>query len=167
MGYYIIIRGSAGVGKTTIGKLLAKKIKAEIIRFDKIMKSLGMDYIPGDKWIPLERFLKAHEIKIPELKEKLQNGINLIIDHNFYHKEQIEDLIKSLDSEHFVFTLKADLNECIKRDKTRKGELGEQATKDVFRLVSAFNYGIDIDTNGKTPAEIVDEILHHLPKPNK
>lgn len=167
MGYYIIIRGSAGVGKTTISNLLAKKIKAEIISFDKIMKSLGADYVPGDKWIPLEAFLKAHEIELPNLKEKLQNGINLIIDHNFYHKEQIEDLIKSLGFQHFVFTLKADLNECIRRDKTRKGELGKEATKSVFKLVSAFNYGIDIDTNEKTPAEIVDEILHHLPKPNK
>jgi len=166
MGYFIIIRGSASVGKSTISKLLAEKINAEIIHFDKVMKSLGMDYIPGDKWIPLDKFLKADKTKIPEFKEKLEKGISLIIDGNFYHKEQIEDLVNSLDSQNFIFTLKADLKECVKRDKTRKSELGEQATTDVFNLVSAFDYGINIDTNEKTPAEIVDEIISRLFKSN-
>lgn len=164
MSYFIIIRGSAGVGKSTISKLLATKIKAEVINFDEVMKGLGMDYIPGEKWIPLEKFLRVDEIKIPEFMGKLKNGINIIIDGNFYHKEQIEDLVKTLDFKGFVFTLKADLDECVKRDKTRKGVLGEQATTDVFKLVSAFDYGINIDTNGKTPAEIVDEIISFLPK---
>ena len=162
MSYYILIRGPAGVGKSTVSRLLSKQIKAEVIHFGEIMKSLGLDYIPGDKWIPLHKFVKAHEIKIPELKDKLASGNNLVIDHNFYHKEQIEDLLKNLQFEHFIFTLKADLNECIRRDKTRPGELGEQATKDVYELVSAFDYGISIDTNGKTPTQVVDEILHHF-----
>ncbi|GAI45589.1 unnamed protein product, partial [marine sediment metagenome] len=30
----------------------------------------------------------------------------------------------------------------------------------------AFDYGVNIDTNGKTPAEIVDKIISCLPKPN-
>jgi dephospho-CoA kinase len=164
MSYFIIIRGSAGVGKSTISKLLAERIKAEIIHFDKVVKSLGMDYIPGDKWISLDKFLKADKIKISEFRDKLEKGINLIIDGNFYYKEQIEDLVNSLDFPNYIFTLKADLQECIKRDKTRDGELGEQATTDVFKLVSAFDYGTDIDTNGKTSAEIIGEIISSLPK---
>jgi len=158
MSYFVIIRGPAGVGKSTISRLLAKKIKAEIIHFDEVMNTLGLDYIPGDKWIPLNKFLKADKIKIPEFINKLKKGTNLIIDGNFYHKEHIEDIINNLDFPNKVFTLKADMQECIKRDQTRKGELGEQATKDVFKLVSAFDYGIDIDTNKKTPEEIADEI---------
>ena len=106
MGYFIIIRGPAGVGKSTISRLLAKRINAEVVHFEKIMKSMGLDYIPGDKWIPLNKYLKAHKMKIPELKGKLKKGTNLIIDHNFYHKKQIEDLIENLDSEYFAFTIK-------------------------------------------------------------
>jgi broad-specificity NMP kinase len=166
MSYFIIIRGSAGVGKSTISKLLAENIKAEIIHFDKVMKSLEMDYILGDKWIPLDKFLKADKIKIPEFRDKLEKEINLIIDGNFYHKEQIEDLINNLEFPNYIFTLKADLQECIKRDKSRDGELGEKATTDVFKLVSAFDYGTVIDTNGKTPTEIIDEIISSLPKSN-
>jgi len=164
MTYFTIIRGSAGVGKSTISKLLAKIINAEVFHFDEILKELEMNYISGEKWIPLDKFLKADKLKIPEFREKLENGINIIIDGNFYHKEQIDDLIKNLNYNNHVFTLKADLDECIKRDKSRINKLGEQSTKDVFNLVSAFDYGTNIDTNGKLPFEIVDEILSYLPK---
>lgn len=167
MSFFIIIRGPAGVGKSGISKRAARKIKAEVIHFDQIMDKLGLDYIPGDKWIPLNKFLKADKIMIPKFKKKLENGKNIILDGNFYHKQQIEDLIGSLDFPHFVFTLKADLKECIKRDKTRSGELGEQATEDVFKLVSTFDYGNVIDTSNKTPADIAREIISLLPKPNK
>ena len=164
MTYFTIIRGSAGIGKSTISKLLAKIINAEVVHFDEIMKELEMDYISGEKWIPLDKFLKADKLKIPELKEKLEDGINIIIDGNFYHEEQIEDLIKNLNYENYIFTLKADLDECIKRDESRTNNLGEQATTAVFKLVSAFDYGTNIDTNGKLPFEIVDDILSYLPK---
>lgn len=143
------------------------KIKAEVVHFDKIMKKLGMDYVSGDKWIPLHKFLKADKIMIPKFKDKLDKGKNIVLDGNFYHKGQIEDLVMGLDFPNFVFTLKAGLKECVKRDKTRSGELGEQATSDVFKLVSAFDYGMIINTEGKTPNTIVNEIISYLPVPSK
>ena len=143
MGYLIIVRGAAGVGKSTVSRMLAKRIRADVVYFEKIMKSYGLDFIPGDKWIPLEKFLKAHDKIVPELREKLR-GTNLVIDHNFYHRDQIEDLIEKVNCKHFIFTLKAELVECIKRDKTRKDDLGEEAVRDVFKLVSEFDYvGLD------------------------
>jgi len=161
MSCYIIIRGPAAIGKSTISKILAEKIKAEVIHFDKIMENLDLDYIPGEKWIPLNKFLKADKIILPELKSKLQKR-NLIIEGNFYHKEQINDLIKNLKSKNFIFTLKASLEECIKRDKKRKDKLGEKAVKDVFKLVSSFNSGIIINTNNKTPKGVVREVFGWL-----
>ncbi|MBS1266630.1 MAG: Shikimate kinase [Candidatus Woesearchaeota archaeon] len=162
MTYYIIIRGPAGVGKSTISKLLAKETKAKVIQYDKIMKSFGLDYVFEDKGIMLKNYLKAHKVMVPKLKEKLEKGINLIIDHNFYHKEQIQDLTKNLDFSNFIFTLKADVEECIRRDRSRNDPLGEKAIKDVFRLVSAFDFGISIDTDQKTPQEVVEEIIHNI-----
>ena len=167
MVYYIIIRGPAGVGKTTISNILAKRINADVIHFEEIMNSLGLDYIPGEKWIPLKKFLLAHKQKIPDFRKILKKGRNLIIDHNFYHEKQIEDLTNNLHFTYFVFTLKADVNECIKRDASRKGALGEQATRDVFNLTSAFDYGIDIDTKGKTPDEVVRDIIKYLPREDR
>lgn len=168
MPYFVIIRGPAGVGKSTISRELAKMIKAEAVHFDSIMREAGMDYIPGEKWIPLKKFLEADRMIIPEVKEKLDKGRNIIIDGNFYHRQQIGDLIKGLECPHLVFTLKASLSECIKRDGMRRqGRLGEQATRDVFKLVNDFDYGIIIDTNRKSPSNIVKEIMSCLPGQKK
>ncbi|MDD4111129.1 MAG: (d)CMP kinase [Clostridia bacterium] len=38
MSYYIIIRGPAGVGKTTIAKNLQDKLGADYISFDEILE---------------------------------------------------------------------------------------------------------------------------------
>ena len=159
MAYYVIIRGPAGVGKSVVSRILANRINAEVVHFDKIMEELGLDYVQGEKWIPLVKFLKADEAMAPVFGKKLEAGKNLILDGNFYHKEQIEDLIRKLGSKYAIFTLRATLEECIKRDKSRENGLGEKATNDVFKLVSAFDYGTIIDTNDKSPENIANDIL--------
>jgi|SRR3989344_4435832 len=159
--YFVIIRGPAGVGKSTISRLLAKKIKADVVHFDEVMEKLKLDYMEGEKWIPLFKFLKADKIVIPRFKKILKNK-NLIIDGNFYHEKQIKDLIKNLKSKHYIFTLKADLDECIKRDEKRKNKLGKKAVKDVYKLVSKFDNGIIIDVNNKNSKDIVKEILNQF-----
>ena len=150
MVFYVIIRGPAAVGKTTIGKGLAEQLNGKHISVDKVLKENGLDYIPGEKWVPEHKCLKFNAIVLPRVKERLKEGKIVVFDGNFYHKSQIENLIDNLDFQHFVFTLKAELNDCISRDKKREGELGEQAVKDVFKLVSAFDYGTIIDTKGKS-----------------
>jgi len=47
MSYFIIIRGPAGVGKTTIAKKLAARLGETYISFDKIMREKGLDKIEG------------------------------------------------------------------------------------------------------------------------
>jgi hypothetical protein len=89
---------------------------------------------------------------------ELEKNRNVVIDGNFYHMEQINDLLNKLDFPHEAFTLKADLSECIKRDGMRETPLGKKGIDDVFRLVSAFDYGNVIHTDGKTPGEVVEEI---------
>lgn len=88
MSRYIIIRGPAGIGESTISRLLARRIDATVINFDKIMKGLGFDYIPREKWIPLHKFLKADRLMVPKFKKELESGKNIVFDGNFYHKEQ-------------------------------------------------------------------------------
>ena len=40
----------------------------------------------------------------------------------------------------------------------------EKAAREVYKLVSKFDYGIKIYTNNKTKNEVVKEILSYLPK---
>jgi predicted kinase len=163
MGYYVLIRGPAGVGKSTISTLLASEIGAQAIHFDKVLEELGIDEVVDNKWIPLDRFLKADDVALPRARRELESGRNLVMDGNFYHKEQIDDIVSKLEFPHVAFTLKAGLSECVKRDKARKNALGEQNIEAVFRLVSAFDYGNVIKTDDKTPEEVVEEIVRVLP----
>ena len=65
-------------------------------------------------------------------------------------------MIKKIKFKSFVFTLKADVEECIARDKTRN-PLGEKNIKEVHALISKFDYGILVDTNKKSKEEIRDK----------
>lgn len=151
----IIIRGPLGIGKTTIAKEVAKNLNAKYLSVDKLLEENNLDKV--DKKIgkvPLNNFLKVNKI-ISRLKG------DLVIDGNFYYKKQIEDLIKKIGKIK-VFTLKASLNECIRRDKSRKNQLGKKAAREVFNLVSKFDYGKIVDTENKTSEEVVKLILKEL-----
>jgi len=162
--YFIIIRGPAAVGKTTIAKILAEKLNANIIDIDKLLEKYGLDMVdPKQGQIDEKSLLKINEIVIPEAIKKLKQGKIIIFDGNFYSKNQLEHLINKIKFKSFVFTLKANVEECIERDKTRK-VLGEKNIRDVHKLVSKFDYGIIIDTNNKSTEKIVNEIISYLPK---
>ena len=163
MSYIIIIRGPLGIGKSTISKKLADILNAYYISVDDLLKKEKLDNIDESKgFIPVRNFIKVNNIIFPEIKKKLKQGRIVILDGNFYHKKQIENLIDNFP--HHIFTLKATLKACIERDNKRKNSYGKDATTDVYRLVSKFNCGKVIDTNKKTIKEIIKKILSYLPK---
>ena len=151
---YIIIRGPLGIGKTTIAKKLAEKLKAEYISIDEILHENDLDKIEGE-CIPLNNFIKANEIALPQIEK----GKTYIIDGNFYHKEQLEHLLKNLPGKHYVFTLKAPVEACIERDAQREKTYGEEAARAVHCLVLRFDYGIIIDTESKSAEEVTEELI--------
>ncbi len=165
MCYYVIIRGPAGVGKTAVSKKLAKRLGGAYISFDKIMRDNSLDKIESSG-IQEENFIKANEIAIFEAAKHLEKGKIVIFDGCFYHKSQIENLIKSIPFNNCAFTLKATPEECILRDKKRGGKtrIGAQRVRDVYNSVSRFDYGAAIDTTNKTEEEIITEIVSRLPK---
>jgi thymidylate kinase len=162
MSYFIIIRGPAGVGKTTIANALAKTLHGFHISIDSILAQHGLDYVPGDSCVPEHKMLAANKIVVPVAQKKLAAGQIVIFDGNFYHKSQIEDLTAALGYPSFVFTLKADLETCLARNKARTVPLQEQGVKDVFELVSQFDYGVLVNTNNKTVEKVVREIITGL-----
>lgn len=162
MSYFIIIRGPADVGKTTIANEIAKSLQGYHISFDNILAKHGLDYVPGDLCVPEHKMLAANKIVIPMSQEKLAAGQIVIFDGNFYHQSTIVDLITQLHFPHLVYTLKANLEICIARNKMRSNQLDEQAVRDVFALSSANNCGTVIDTNNKTIAQIVDEMISDI-----
>ncbi len=162
MTYIIIIRGPLGIGKTTVATALAQRLQGHYISIDGVLDEHGLDQT-DEPCIPPENFVKANELALPEAREALAAGTVVIFDGNFYHKSPIEHLIRNLNATPYVFTLKAPLDVCIRRDSQRKRVYGVGAATAVHNLVSRFDYGVNIETAGKTLEQVVEEIEGHLP----
>ncbi|MBU1622087.1 MAG: ATP-binding protein, partial [Nanoarchaeota archaeon] len=163
-----IIRGPLGSGKTTLAKKLSRKLKAEHVSFDSILKKKNLDIVnQKEGCIPVKNFIIANKFIIPIMNQKLEQGQIIIFDGCFYHKEVLENLIHNLPFPHYIFTLKTSLKVCIERDEKRKKTFGKEAAKSVYKLVSKFDYGISINITERYSDDIIKDILTYLPKTNK
>jgi predicted kinase len=160
MGFYVIIRGPLGCGKSTVAKEIAKKLKAVYINIDRVLDKHHLTEEWEEGYISQNSFLKANTIVALQAKKNLKNGVHVVFDGNFYWKSQIKDLIKKLDFPHYIFTLKAPLEVCIRRDSLRRKTHGEDATRAVYKKSTEFDYGIVIDVN--RPLDVcIKEILSY------
>jgi len=164
MSYFIIIRGPAGIGKSTIAEKLAEVLSGYHFSFDKVLEENGLDR-EDNNFVP-EDFIKANEIVLPKARECLQNNKIVIFDGCFHFKEQIQHLIKNLKFKYYIFSLKASIKECLERNKTRKKPMTKKAIEEVYELVSKIEVGIEIETSGKNMMEVINQILKHLVKEN-
>jgi len=162
MTYFLIIRGTAGVGKSTISKLVADRINAKVYHYDRIMKGFGFNYIPGEKWIPLHKFLSADSKMIPKFISRFEKGENIILEGNFYHNEQVKNLVSKIGFDCVIINLNGSLDTCIKRNKDRGEKMSQSVIEEVYGIMPKFEDGIDIETDGKEVKEIVDEIVNKI-----
>ena len=171
INYSVIIRGPLGVGKSTVSEALARAIGGRHIPIDRILEANGIEEWDADR-ISLASFLKANGIAVEEARPAYRLGIPAIFDGCFYWREQLDDLRKRV-GDCYVFTLKAPLNVCVERDRTRPlprpetgprggDQQGRLAAEAVFRLVSEVQQGIPIDATGEV-AQTVSSIIRHLP----
>ena len=156
MSYYIVVRGPLGVGKTTISAALAQSVGAVVI---------SIDQIADKKWDggTVRLYVNANRLAAERTRSVLAHGTPVVFDGCFYWKTQIADLERRLAFPHEVFTLKAPLSVCIKRDSGRKVVFGTEAAEQVYRKVTRFEYGVAIDATQDIPT-IVKEIRSHPPR---
>jgi tRNA uridine 5-carbamoylmethylation protein Kti12 len=159
----LIIRGPLAVGKSTVAEQLAKKLDAEYISVDGVLENENLDKVErGEDNISLKNFIKVHDAVAPKVNKALKSNKTVIFEGNFYYKEQILDIANRFDNKLYVFTLKAPLKVCLRRDATRKKPHGEDAAKTVYSLVNRLNVGRSIDTTTKTPREVADAIAFYI-----
>ena len=137
--YYIIIRGPLGCGKSTIAKLLTKTLKAKYIAIDRIVDNPKLIKREIEKgYISQKNFFRANKIAVKRIKELIKEKI-IVFDGNFYWKSTIQDLKKKLKKyKGYIFTLKAPLKICTKRDSKRKKTHGKDAAKAVYKKSTSF-----------------------------
>ncbi len=152
----IIIRGPLGVGKSTIAKLLAKKLHAEYLSIDKILKD---SHLEGTGGIPLENYLKSNEIILHLISNSKKT---CIIDGCFYYQEQIDDLRQKIEDNITIFTLISRVDICIMRDSNRDLSYGEDAARFVHMITMKVKAGHEIDNSNLTIQETVEEIMEKI-----
>jgi predicted kinase len=158
MGFYIIVRGPLGIGKSTVAERLAKEISGELISIDQILEE-------HDLWESgrASEFLRANKIAASRAERSLAKGTPVILDGNFYWRSVIEDLIRRLGDRHYVFTLQAPLAVCIERDSRRTHPYGSRATRAVYAKSTRFEHGIGVDATGSLE-HVLRQIRRHLPR---
>jgi tRNA uridine 5-carbamoylmethylation protein Kti12 len=161
MGFYVIIRGPLGCGKTTISKALAARLSAEYISVDEVLESHKLEDEKEDGFISQNSFKKANDFIADSAKKFLDEKKPVVIDGNFYWKSQIDDLIEKLVFPHAIFSLDAPLEVCFDRDSKRENPLGEDATKAVYEKTTSVEAGKKIDVT-KDTEEVITEIIDVL-----
>jgi hypothetical protein len=159
-GFYVVLRGPLGVGKTTVSTALSEALHGRRISIDAILEEHDLEEWDDDH-ITEASFLRVNDIVIAEALPRIDRGIPVVFDGNFYYRSQIDDLVGRLDFPHAAFTLKAPLSVCIARDLLRPVSYGEKGARQVFAKVSAVEYGIDVDAC-KPVSEVVSEISQRL-----
>jgi cytidylate kinase len=154
--HIILIRGPLGVGKTTVAKLLAKRLKAKYLSLDKILEDNNLDCADG---IPVKNFLKANEI----IKSLIKNCKNpVVLDGCFYYQKQVDDLKLKFGLGLTIFTLVSSVEKCIERDSKRKKVYGEDSARFVHSITTKIKAGHEIDTENLTVEETVEKIFKKL-----
>lgn len=156
---FIIIRGPAGVGKTTVASLLAGTLAGVRIGVDDVLAVNGLDKVVGG-CVPLENCMQANRLLLPKARSLLKEGRLVVIDGCFYHKDQLSWLLNRLQGPRLVVTLTAGLADCIKRNRERDDPLPDEAVREVYSLVRQvdFTKNVVVRAYGH-PQEVADILL--------
>ncbi|MFH0804700.1 MAG: AAA family ATPase [Patescibacteria group bacterium] len=142
----IIIAGPLGAGKTTISKKVALQLNGVYLSVDTVLADHGLDQIvEGSYAISLNNFVRANQLLQPAILAVIATNRPAVVDGCFYHREALDDLLRSVPPPHAVFTLRAPLEVCIERDRLREKPLGEEAARAVYHLTSKLTLGTVLD----------------------
>lgn len=153
----IFINGSINAGKTTVAKIIAKKIpNVALVEIDVFHDMI--EWMPIDKAVPINL-----ENAISVIRDFSKRGLNIIVPYPLSQKNHDFLLagLKDLDTEIHIFTLAPKLEKAITNRGNR--ELNDWERD---RIKHHYNIGIHspafgeiIDNSEQTPGETADLIL--------
>lgn len=132
--YGIGFVGAPGVGKSTVAKLISKKLNIPILVNDKIRRQLDEMGIDSEKNQPLVVRLASDKCRY-----MLENNISFILDANCaFSYKMLEEIFEKNNAKIFYIKLECDENEALKRIEERLENYGED--KENFSKATSFNY---------------------------
>lgn len=150
---YIIIRGPAGVGKTTLAKKLiayfnSHKISAKYFSPGLMRKKHNLGFSMKEK-------LKADNFLISEARDIIEKGHVAIFDEVYYYPQQMLNFRNKLGSP-IVIHLKAPIGALLERNSKRTGKkkLSEKRMRDVYGLDRRFRNGNVINTHKRNKNQV-------------
>lgn len=162
----IIIDGPMGSGKSTISKLLQKKLKCALLSMDVIKKFIH-DFQNAEK---SSRKFAKYEITSLISRAYLKKGISVIIEQSLADSQTISNLIKKSKQKNipfFVFKvdapLKTRLQRVLKRDKNPLKKSKFLEDHESFNK-SKFSYELEFNSEEEKIEEIVKKIVKKINK---
>jgi len=158
----IFINGSINAGKTTVAKILAKKIRNTAnVEIDSLHGFI--DWLEIDKAVPIN--LENAMLIIDNFAE---HGYNVVVPYPLSRKNYryIKDQLRNYADELYFFTLAPDIKKAQTDTKERKLTRWEhdRIQHHYDTGISKPSFGKIIDNTKQTPEETVNEILAYLPK---
>lgn len=152
----IFLNGSINAGKTTVGKILAKKLGAEFVEFDDISKAMPNFDLAKD--IP-----KVIETGIKKTNELIQNGKDVVIAYPL-RKTDYKKLEKNLITKPNYITLALRLEKVIRNRGTRQLSDWERSRVKYHYKTKIHNpdFGITINNSDISPEETAEKIIEAL-----
>jgi len=171
----IAVTGVPGTGKTTIAKLLSKRIGFTYIDLNKLAEDKNL-YTGYDK----KRNCKIVDIKKidNEIKKKVDQKDRMVLDSHYSHLLSVDKVIllklntkelrerlekrKYLESK-IMENLQAEIMDVIKSEIEEKGKEKTKAKKfKVDDKENKIDTIVEIDTTSKKPEKVVNEIMGKL-----
>ena len=159
----LVLTGMMGVGKSTIGRLLAKRLKVKFIDVDKVIEKKEQKSIKKIFEDDGEKYFRKLEEKITFKTLKNKEAVIALGGGAFINSEIREKILKSCKS----VWLKVDLNKLINRykrnnrrpliDKKKLDTDVKKIYQSRKKIYSLANFRINCDNMSK--AQIVEKIL--------
>lgn len=149
----ISISGSVGTGKTTVSKLLGKKLNLKVIDLNQFAKDNNL----------ISGYDKKRDVDIIDVKkidQKIQKLDNVIIESHYAH-----DIRSDLNI--ILRTNPTELRKRLEKRGWKKDKIEENVLTEIMEIIlsEALESGkktIIIDTTNKNPEQVVEEIEKKL-----
>jgi adenylate kinase len=158
----LVVAGTPGVGKSTVSRLLAERIGGTYVDLSELVVREGLyDYYDPET----NSYVINEERVSARVRELCESGRGVVI--STHYPEVLDSEVVDV-----VVVLRLDPRELIARLRSRgwsDKKVAENVMAEVLSVVlsnavARFGTGkvVEVDVTGKTPEEVVDELLHKV-----